>query len=251
MLQKRIIPVLQMSQSRLVKTVNFKKPAYIGDPCNTARIFNELEVDELIILDINVSKNRETIDMKTLADLASECFMPLAYGGGIRHLDDAKKIFDLGYEKIILNSALADNPNLIESIASYYGSQAVVVSIDVAKPLFGKAYVAFESGTRKSAESPIVWAKTCAEQGAGEIMVTAIASEGTWEGYPIDLIADIANAVDVPVIAHGGAGTVRDIESLFEATSVRAAAAGNLFIYQKKGMGVLVNMPDVSKIHLG
>lgn len=251
MLEKRIIPVLQMSDSRLVKTVNFKNPAYIGDPCNTARIFNELEVDELIILDINVSKNLEAIDMKTLSDLASECFMPLAYGGGIRHLDDAKQIFDLGYEKIILNSALADNPHLIDSIASHYGSQAVVVSIDVAKTLFGKAHVAFQSGTKKTAFSPLSWAKACADRGAGEIMVTAIASEGTWAGYPLDLIANIADAVDVPVIAHGGAGTVRDIELLFEATSARAAAAGNLFIYQKKGMGVLVNMPDVSGIDLG
>jgi len=250
MLQKRIIPVLQMSASRLVKTVNFKNPAYIGDPCNTARIFNELEVDELIILDINASRNREAIDKGTLSDLASECFMPLAYGGGIRHLDDAKIIFDFGYEKIILNSALAENPGLIDNIASHFGSQAVVVSIDVAQSLFGKTYVAFESGTRKSSLSPVAWAKTCVERGAGELMVTAIAFEGTWKGYPLELMTDMADSVDVPVIAHGGAGAVQDIALLFDKTSVRAAAAGNLFIYQKKGMGVLVNMPDISGIDL-
>ncbi|MDC0954958.1 HisA/HisF-related TIM barrel protein [Alphaproteobacteria bacterium] len=250
MLEKRIIPVLQMTQSRLVKTTNFKDPSYIGDPCNTGRIFNELEVDELIILDIRASEFGHAPDFATLQDLASECFMPLAYGGAVTSLPQVKQIFDLGYEKIILNSALHDNPNLIDEVAKHYGSQAVIVSMDVVKGLLGKQTVSFKSAKEKSKKNPVEWARECAMRGAGELMVTSVMHEGSWQGYAIDLMAAVANAVDIPVIAYGGAGKVDDIKALFSMTNVRAAAAGNLFVYQKKGMGVLVNFPDISGLDL-
>ena len=182
MLQTRIIPCLLLKDDSLVKTVNFKKPAYIGDPANTARIFNELEVDELTLLDISATSNKKKPNFKILAELANECFMPLAYGGGINDFEDAKKIFQIGIEKVIINSIAFSKPAFITELAEHFGNQAIVASIDVKKNMFGKYQVFSNSGTKKQKVDPVAWAQELEQLGAGEILLTAIHQEGTWNG---------------------------------------------------------------------
>ena len=182
MLQTRIIPCLLLKDDSLVKTVNFKKPAYIGDPANTARIFNELEVDELTLLDISATNNKKKPNFKILAELANECFMPLAYGGGINDFEDAKKIFQIGIEKVIINSIAFSKPAFITELAEHFGNQAIVASIDVKKNMFGKYQVFSNSGTKKQKVDPVAWAQELEQLGAGEILLTAIHQEGTWNG---------------------------------------------------------------------
>jgi cyclase len=248
MLQTRIIPCLLLKDNSLVKTVNFKKPAYIGDPVNTARIFNELEVDELVLLDISATNNNRKPDFKILAELANECFMPLAYGGGINNFDDAKKIFEIGIEKIIINSVAFTNPGLITELAEYFGNQSIVVSIDVKKNIFGKYQVYSNSGKKKQKVDPVAWAQELEQLGAGEILLTAIHQEGTWKGFDLNIIDKISNAVNIPVIANGGASSIEDIVKAVKKGYASAVSLGSMVVYQNKGMGVLVNFPDQSKI---
>ena len=248
MLQTRIIPCLLLKDNSLVKTVNFKNPAYIGDPVNTSRIFNELEVDELLLLDIAATNNNRRPDFKILAELANECFMPLAYGGGINNFDDAKKIFKIGIEKIIINSTAFTNPTIIIELAEHFGNQAIVASIDVKRNLFGKYHVFSNSGTKKHRIDPVVWAKELERLGAGEILLTSINQEGTWDGFDLSIIERISNAVNVPVIANGGASSIEDIVSAVKKGGASAVSVGSMVVYQNKGMGVLVNFPDNEKL---
>jgi len=248
MIYTRVIPCLLLENQSLVKTVNFKKPAYIGDSINTARIFNELEVDELVLLDIAASNNKRKPDFKILADLANECFMPLAYGGGINNFEDAKKIFQVGIEKIIINSYVFENPQFITRLAEHFGNQAIVASIDVKKNMFGKYQVFSNSGIKKQKVDPVLWAQELERLGAGEILLTAIHQEGTWKGFDIDIIKKISNAVSIPVIANGGASCLEDIERAIKDGYASAVSLGSMVVYQKKGMGVLVNFPDRKKL---
>ena len=248
MLQTRVIPCLLLEGDTLVKTVNFKKPSYIGDPVNTARIFNELEVDELALLDISATNNKRKPNFKILAELANECFMPLAYGGGINTFEDAKKIFKIGIEKIIINSAAFTNPGLITQLAEHFGNQAIVVSIDVKKNMFGKYQVYSNSGTKKQKVDPVIWAKELEQWGAGEILLTAIHQEGTWMGFDINIIDKISNAVNIPLIANGGASSIEDIGKAVKEGQASAVSLGSMVVYQNKGMGVLVNFPDTKKL---
>jgi cyclase len=248
MLQTRVIPCLLLKDESLVKTVNFKKPGYIGDPVNTARIFNELEVDELTLLDITATNEKRKPNFKILSELANECFMPLAYGGGINNFDDAKKIFQIGIEKVIINSAAYTNPTFITQLASHFGNQAVVASIDVKKNMFGKYQVYSNSGNKKQKVEVVAWAKKLEELGAGEILLTAIHQEGTWKGFDIDLINSIASVVDIPVIANGGAANLKDIEEVVKKGNASAVSLGSMVVYQNKGMGVLVNFPEQKKL---
>ena len=191
----RIIPVLLLSKGGLYKTVKFQKPQYIGDPINAVKIFNEKEADELILLDYTASKDKRTIDYTKIAEIAGEAFMPMAYGGAIQNFYDAKKVFDGGYEKVVLNSILFSSPTLIGEIASVYGAQAVVGSMDVKKNLFGKYKVFSHSGTSNTGEDPVEWAKKLEEYGIGEIMINSIDRDGTWEGYDEALVSKVAHAV--------------------------------------------------------
>jgi len=243
MLQTRIIPTLLLRNDCLVKTKQFGKFVYVGDPANTVRIFNELEVDELIFLDITASVQRRKPNLKVLSEIADECFMPLAYGGGIKSLDDAKAVFDIGFEKISLNSEIIHNPNLISEIAKCYGSQAVIASIDVKKSFFGKNTVRSVSSRNKFNSTPTVWAKELERLGAGEILLTSVDREGTWEGFDLDLVKQVADAVSIPVIAHGGAGSIDHIRDVVKIANASAVALGSMIVFQKKGMGVLVNFP--------
>ena len=244
MLQTRVIPCLLLKGDTLVKTVNFKKPAYIGDSINTARIFNELEVDELVLLDISATNNNKPPNFKILAELANECFMPLAYGGGIKSFEDAKRIFQIGIEKIIINSVTFSNPSLITRLAEHFGNQAIVASIDVKKNIFGKYQVYSNSGKKKQKKEPILWAQELERLGAGEILLTAIHQEGTWNGFDISIIEKISNAVNIPVIANGGASSIADIYKAVKQGRASAVSLGSMVVYQNKGMGVLVNFPD-------
>ncbi len=245
MIPPRVIPVLLIKDGSLVKTVKFKEFSYIGDPCNTVRIFNALEVDELFILDIRASKNNETPNIKLLSELADECFMPLGYGGGITSLSQAKEIFDLGFEKIIINTSAIKQPEFIEKLSDYFGSQAIVVSIDFKSNIFGKKIVVCKSGFEFTKLDPIDWAKEAEAKGAGEIFLTSIEREGTWSGIDNQTVRLVAQSVSIPVVAHGGIGSIGDIEDSISIGKASAVGVGSLVVYQKKDMGVLVNFPDI------
>ena len=244
MLKIRIIPCLLLRNESLVKTVQFKKFGYIGDPANTCRIFNELEVDELAFLDITASREKREPNYEILQDIADECFMPLSYGGGIRSVQAAERIFNIGIEKIVLNTYPFENPNIITDLANAFGSQSVIMAIDVRKNLFGKYQVHSLSGTVNNKRSSVEWAKEVAERGAGEILLTSIDRDGTWKGFDIELTLQVASAVSIPVIANGGAGCVDHIGAVVKEGRASAAALGSMVVYQKQGMGVLVNFPD-------
>lgn len=244
MVRTRVIPVLLLHGKSLVKTKQFGKYQYIGDPANTVRIFNELEVDELCFLDIKAARIRSTPDFDVLRDIATESFMPLSYGGGIDSLEIAKRVFDTGFEKVIVNTAAYENPELITEIASIYGSQAVIVSMDVKKHLWrGLSLIA--QGGKRWQQIPIVnWARKVEELGAGELLLTAVDREGTWTGYDIALIQKINMAVSIPVIANGGASGPADIAKAVIHGGASAVALGASVVFQKRGMGVLINYPD-------
>jgi len=244
MLKIRIIPCLLLRNESLVKTVQFKKFGYIGDPANTCRIFNELEVDELAFLDITASREKREPNYKILQEIANECFMPLSYGGGIRSLQEAERIFNIGFEKVVLNSYPFENPNIISELARAFGNQSVIIAIDVRKSFLGKYQVFGLSGTKNEKKHPTEWAKEVQERGAGEILLTSIDREGTWKGFDIELTAQVASTVSIPVIAHGGAGSVEQIGEIVRRGLASAVALGSMVVYQKKDMGVLVNFPD-------
>lgn len=247
MLKKRIIPCLQLIDESLVKAVQFNKFGYIGDPCNTVRIFNELEVDELCFLDIRASIENRTPNLKVLKDIANECFMPLSYGGGISTFEQVKEILMIGFEKIIINTQAYYNPELITTISDYFGVQAVVVSIDIKKNADGYS-VFVKDGREKVAEDIIAYAQKMENAGAGELLVTSIDREGTWDGFDVEMIKKITDSVSIPVIANGGAGSVQHIGEVVKKGGASAVALGSMLVYQKKGMGVLVNYPDKTKL---
>jgi len=239
----RIIPVLLLSKGGLYKTVKFQRAQYVGDPINAVKIFNEKEADELVLLDYTASREKRGIDFIKIAEIAGEAFMPMAYGGAIQNFEDAKKVFDGGYEKVVLNSILFSYPTLIGEIARVYGAQAVVGSMDVKKNLFGKYKVYSHSGTNNTGHDPVEWAQKLDQYGVGEIMINAIDNDGTWQGYDEALISKVTHAVSVPVIACGGAANMDDFKKAV-AAGASAVAAGSMFVYQKKGMGVLISFPS-------
>ena len=246
----RIIPVLLLEKGGLYKTVKFKNPNYVGDPINAVKIFNEKEADELLLLDFRASADKRKIDFNKITEIASEAFMPMAYGGGVTKLDEAKRVFDCGYEKIVLNSVLFENNSLVENIANIYGAQAVVGCMDVKKNFFRKNLVYSHSGKNKTGYTPLEWASKLEEYGVGEIIINNIDNDGTWEGYNLEIIAEVSAKVKVPVIACGGAGSVDDFRRAVDA-GASAVAAGSMFVYQKKGMGVLISFPSSLKLQGG
>lgn len=244
MLRTRVIPCLLLRDQSLVKTVNFSKFNYIGDPANTVRIFNELEVDELVFLDILAHRPSNSIDFEILHEIADECFMPLSYGGGIESVDDAEKIFSIGFEKIIINSAAVTSPKLITELANKFGSQSIIGSIDVKKNLLGKHKVMIESATKGTGMDPVEWAKELENLGAGELLLTSIDREGTWDGYELEVTRLVSDAVGIPVIANGGAGNLDHVEDIVKKGHASAVALGSMVVFQKKGYGVLINFPE-------
>lgn len=244
MLRTRIIPALLVDRGSLVKTRKFKGRNYVGDPCNTLRIFNELEVDELVVLDISATLDRREPDWALLEDIASECFMPLAYGGGLRTFDQARRVFGIGFEKVVINSELHARPEFISELAAVYGSQAVVASIDVRRDLLDREKVVSHSAKRSHAVHPVDWARTVELHGAGEILLTNVDREGTWSGFDIEMVRRVTDAVGIPVIAQGGAAGIGDLVSVVREGGASSAAVGAMVVYQKEGFGVLVNFPE-------
>lgn len=240
----RIIPALLLKNDGLYKTVRFRSPGYVGDPINTVRIFNEKGADELVLLDIGAGREKSGINYKKISEIAGEAFMPMGYGGGVKTFDDAKRVFDAGFEKVILNTAAAANPSLVGEIAKVYGSQSAVVSIDVKSGWTGgyKVYVA--GGSKNTGRSPADYAADMEEAGAGEVILNSIDRDGTWEGYDLKLIRMVSEAVTIPVIACGGAAGMDDLRRAVTEGGASAVAAGSMFVYQKKGMGVLISFPS-------
>jgi cyclase len=244
MLRTRIIPCLQLIDESLVKTVKFGNHGYIGDPINTVRIFNELEVDELCFLDIRASIEKRPPNFEILHQIADECFMPLSFGGGVRDAETAKKIFTIGFEKIVLNTAAFEIKHLITEITNHSGNQSVIGSIDVKKNMWGKYQVYIYDGSRKIDVDPIEWAQELESLGVGEILITSMDNDGTWKGFDLNIITKIVKSVNIPVIANGGAGNISHIEEVVKKSNVSAVAIGSMVVYQAKNNGVLVNFPD-------
>ena len=244
MLRHRVIPVLTVDERRLVKTVQFRKPRYLGDPLNAVRIYNEKEVDELVLLDITATRAGREPNFGFIGDVASECFMPMAYGGGIRTSAQAARVFALGVEKVVVNTIAVERPEVITEIARVYGAQAVVAAIDVRRKLFGGSECATRSGSKGTGRSPAELARSLESAGAGEILLTSIPNDGQMQGYDVPLIRSVVAAVSVPVIACGGAGSADDLRRAVVEGGASAAAAGSLFVYQGRHRAVLVNFPS-------
>ncbi len=239
----RVIPVLLLKDNGLVKTMRFKNEVYIGDPINAVKIFNEKEVDELIILDISATSGKKKPNIDMISNIASECFMSLCYGGGITTLDEIKKLLFTGIEKVSLNSSAAKKSTLITEAATLFGSQSIVVSIDVKKNIFGQYSVFTNGGTVNLKRNPAQFAKEMQEKGAGEIFLTSIDKEGTGEGYDLELIQKVSSVLTIPLIACGGAGNIIDFSEAVQ-SGASAVAAGSMFVFQGKLKGVLINFPS-------
>jgi imidazole glycerol-phosphate synthase subunit HisF len=248
MLRTRVIPALLLRHESLVKTVRFGKFTYVGDPCNTVRIFNELEVDELLFLDITATREARAPNIRLLADIANECFMPLGYGGGIRSLDQAKAIFDAGFEKVVINTYATERPEFITELSSHYGSQAVIGSIDVSRGLLGRKRVVARSGRKRVGVEPVEWARQLESLGVGEILLTSVDREGSWSGFDMETVKEVSAAVQVPVIAHGGAGSIAHVGAVVSVAGASAVALGSMVVFQKRGMGVLISFPDKERL---
>ena len=245
--EPRVIPVLLIADGRFVKTRRFGDPVYVGDPVNVLSIFNEFEVDEIITLDISAAKSRVPQPFDLLKNYAEECFIPLAYGGGLTSLEQIGDVFRAGCEKAVVNSLLADQPDIVESAANRYGSQAIVASIDVRGGRDERTVVVH--GNRDAVRaSPANWARRAVDLGVGEILVTAVDREGTGYGFDLELVAEVAEAVSVPVIAHGGAGRRADLAKPVLEFGASAVAAGSLFVFQGQNRGVLINYLPRSQI---
>jgi len=244
----RVIPILTLIENGLYRTINFKNPRYIGDPLNAIKIFNDKAVDELVIMDIAPFKPITNERIEYLAGLSSRAFMPVAYGGNINDIVTARKIFRSGFEKIVINSAFFKNPNLIKEISNEFGVQAVVVSIDVNKNIFGKESIYINKGQEKISMSPIEAVKLAEDNGAGEIYIRSISHDGKMEGYSTDLIRKISDAITVPIVAVGGAGTIDHMKDAISA-GAHAVAAGSMFVFQGSRRGILINYPDRSELN--
>lgn len=247
MLRTRVIPVLLMTGHRLVKTVKFKKRVYVGDPINTIKIFNDKEVDELVVVDIDASLKGHEPDYGYIERLASQCFMPLAYGGGVRTAAQASRLLAIGVEKVVLNTAAAVNPAVLSTVADEAGSQSVVVCIDVKKNWRGQYRVRSAGGTRGTSYTPEAFAVEAVERGAGELIVNSIDRDGTQSGYDLELIERVAEAVNVPVIASGGAKSLDDFSAAV-GVGASAVAAGSMFVFTGPHRAVLINFPQRDEI---
>lgn len=240
----RVMPVLLLQGEGLVKTIHFRNPKYIGDPINAVRIFNEKEVDELIFLDIEAGITRKGPQFTLLASIAEEAFMPMAYGGGISSLDDVKRLFSIGFEKIIVNSITYRNIDLIEKAAAIFGSQSIVGAIDVKRAVPSRYELYSSSGHICEPVGLVEHLVRLTNAGAGEIFVNSIDRDGTLTGYDIQLLNMVSGVVDVPVIACGGAGEIKHLVEAVQEGHASAVAAGSLFVFIGPHRAVLMNYPE-------
>lgn len=243
MLATRLMPCLLMSNGALVKTIRFKDITYVGDPVNAVRIFNQKEVDELVLLDIHGASQNRGIDFETIEKLVSECFMPICYGGGVRSIEDMRRLFALGIEKVSLGAAAFEVPDLVARASAEFGAQAVVVTLDVKKGLLGRPTVRIRNGTHDTKKSPVEAARAFEQQGAGEILLYSIDRDGTWSGFDLKLVEEVSHAVGVPVVATGGAGSMADLRAAVKDAGASAVAIGSMAVFQGKDLGVLIKFP--------
>jgi len=244
MFRPRVIPVLLLRNGGLVKTEGFGKQRYIGDPINAVRIFNDHRADELVFLDILATRERRLISLDFVRDVGEEANMPFAVGGGIRSLQDIRNILSAGAEKVVINSFAAENPDFIAQAADSFGSSTITVCIDVKQKRLGGARTWTASGTRATSYAPEEFARLAEKNGAGEIIVQSIPRDGTMQGYDLDLISRVSEAVTIPVVALGGAGRLDDLRRAYQETHASGLAAGSMFVYHGPRRGVLINYPD-------
>lgn len=244
MLRPRIIPCLLVKDKGLVKTVHFKNPKYVGDPINAVRIFNEKQVDELTVLDIDASAENRQPDYKMIENLAAECRMPLCYGGGVKTPEQARRIFSLGVEKIAISSAAVEDPTLVTRIAERVGSQSVVVIIDVKKKLLGGYEVYINNGKKATGKNPFELVKQLEKLGAGEIVINSIDQDGVMKGYDMNLAEKTRAITHLPLTVLGGAGSLEDIGRLISKFGIIGASAGSLFVFKGVYKAVLINYPN-------
>jgi cyclase len=247
MLRPRIIPCLLVQNKGLVKSVQFKNHKYVGDPINAVRIFNEKEADELMLIDIDTTINNVEPNYKMIQNIASECRMPLCYGGGIKNVQQAQKIFSLGVEKIALSSILVENPNIISDLASKVGSQSVVAILDVKKKLFGGYEIYTHNGKNSTGINPIDFVQKIENLGAGEIVINSIDQDGTMNGYDLKLVEQIRKSTSLPLTILGGAGSLNHIGNLIQNYGIIGAAAGSLFVFKGVYKAVLINYPSFNE----
>ncbi len=243
----RVIPILLVSDGYLVKPVKFKGGQYIGDPINAVRIFNEKQVDELLICDIDATIKGTGVNYSLIEEIASEAFMPVGYGGGVINADQAQRIVSIGIEKVVLGSTAANRPDSISEVSAALGSSSTVVCIDTRKPLFGDLGVFVERGQRKTGLSPQEAAQRAQALGAGEVIISSIDREGTSAGYDLKTIEAVASSVTVPVVALGGAGKFEDFASAIQA-GASAVAAGSMFVLNGQHRAVLITYPTPDQI---
>ena len=239
----RVIPILLMSDCGLVKTTRFQSRKYIGDPINAVRIFNEKEVDELILLDIDATSEKREPQFDEIEQELSEAFMPVGYGGGIRSMSHVERLFRNGVEKVIVNSVLADRPEILADASQAFGAQSIVASMDIKRDIFGRFHAYTNNGKRKLAGQPLDILRRWEQFGAGEIIINSIDRDGTGKGFELDFIAKASAAVTVPVVAVGGAGTPADLAAALRAGS-SAVGAGSMFVFHGMHRAVLISYVD-------
>ena len=247
-MRTRVIPILLLHKGGLVKSVRFKNYKYVGDPINAVKIFNEKEVDEIAIIDIDATRENRPPNIAIIKEIASEAFMPMSYGGGITNFEQAKQILLSGFEKVIINKSLHINLNLVSQITKTTGIQSVVASIDVKKGFFGDYKVYTDNGKFKTKHNPVDFAKMVEDAGAGEIVLNNINADGTYLGYDSNLIQQVAESVSIPVIALGGAGSLEDFKKA-KIAGASAVAAGSMFVFQRPHQAVLISYPSQEELN--
>ncbi len=247
-MRPRVIPILLLSGDGLVKTIQFDQPKYIGDPINAMKIFNDSEVDELILIDITSGRNGHAPQWAQLSEIISEAFMPVTYGGAVREFAQVEKLFLTGVEKIAFNTAGSIHPALLEKTAHAYGNQSVVASIDVKKNFWGRYDTFVDYGRKPNKVAPVEYARRMEELGAGEILLNSIDRDGTRSGYDLEIIQEVSQAVSVPVVACGGAHELKDFHRAIYGAGASAVAAGSMFVFHGKLRGVLINYPRPAEL---
>lgn len=243
----RIIPVLLVDDRDLIKTVRFSKPTYLGDPVNAVKIFNRKGVDELSVLDISATKRRRGPDFELLRDIASEAFMPLSCGGGVTTVDEVHELLAIGYEKVVINTALVTDPNLIRQSVRLFGSQSIVASID-AKKVKGEYRCAIRDGGEIVDTTPRKLAQKAQQLGVGEIFLNSVDQDGVMQGYDVELVKSVSSAVGIPVTACGGAGGIPDLKTVLQEGGAHAAAGGSMFVFYGRLRAVLITAPSEAEL---
>jgi cyclase len=248
MFRPRVIPVLLLKNLGLVKSIKFRNHRYIGDPINAVKLFNDLGADELAFLDILANRENRSVSLDFVKRVGDEANMPFSVGGGIRNLKEIQQVLRAGAEKVILNTIASENPEFIRKASNEFGSSTIVVSIDVKKSLFNKEFTCIYSGKKATKYDPVIFAKMVEDKGAGEIIINSIENDGMMQGYEISLIKRVSEAVRIPIVALGGAGSRNDLKKAINDGYASAVAAGSMFVYHGPRRAVLINYPTPDEL---